>query len=1013
MAAMKRQRFWYPSIAGMLMLVANVFSPLAAQTGAIRGVVTDSATRRPLSGALVTLGTGQRSTTGAGGEYRLADLAPGTYTVRAQMIGFLPVDRQIAVAAGDEVSVDFALRLQPFRLDELVVVGYGTQTRENLSTAVSSIGAEDVAGQAVAATDAALQGKAPGVFVSQNAGNPGNAITIRVRGAASLNSNSQPLYIVDGVPVVSEDYSQIGKGGQGIRAATGLNGDEIQSMDVLKDAASASIYGARGSNGVVLITTKRGAAGRPVVTFNAYGGTQSAPKLVDLLNGTEYITYYNEGAENDGYGPDYFGAVGVADSIETDWQKEIFRSAPIGSAELAVSGGSDEIRYRVSGSYFEQKGIVLASNYRRLGGRVNLDFQASDRLNFATSFGVSGENFLRVEGDNTLDGVVTNAIANQPYLPVRNPDGTFASTADGLAYTNSIALAAFNDTRAHASTILGNAEMRWQATDALRATARVGVNLYHIRETEYQSPKVVGQYAAGVRGVAIRGFSLANKYVFDGFLTWDRVMAGRHALQLTAGTSVEHNPSEAEFIRGETLSDESLHEISSATTITSFSGTPSVNNLVSFFGRANYTLDDKYLFGASFRTDGASVFAPNNKYGSFPGFSAAWVLSRESFLAGNGTIDFLKLRASYGYTGNVAANDYPYQSANSSANYGGEPGYYSASIGNPDLRWERTRQMDVGVDLDLFRGRVNLVADWYHKKTSDLLVDRPLAGNSGYTTFTSNIGNMENKGFEFALTTVVLQPTNADGFRWATTLNMSFNKNRVTKLFDGQPFSTGIRLINRVEEGLPIGAFHAYIFEGVDPATGDAIYKDVDGDGFVTSADQTFVGSPWPDFQGGFTSAMNWKGFDLSGFFQFSQGNEIFNGMKIFSLSGGYYYDNHFRKALDRWQQPGDITDEPRASFDGTSGAREVSTRFIEDGSYLRLQELTLGYQLPTSFAASMGFANARLYFRGHNLFTITKYTGYNPDVNSNGSTVNISLGTDFYAYPLARTFSFGIQAGW
>ncbi len=1011
---MLRVRSAMCAAAVLLALAALPASPLAAQTAVIRGTVTDSASRRPLQGALVILiETNQRASTSATGEYRFENVAPGTYLVRVQMIGFSPSERRVAVAAGDDVSVDFGLRLQAINLQDVVVVGYGTQSRENLTTAVSSIGPQELTGQATASADAALQGKAPGVFVSQNAGNPGNAITVRVRGAASLNSNSQPLYVVDGVPIVSEDQSQIGKGGQGIRAASGINPEDIASIDVLKDAASASIYGTRGSNGVVLITTKRGRSGRPVVTFDGYAGTQDVPNRLSLFTATDYITYFNEAAENDGYGADYFGPVGVADSIHTDWQDLIFRRAPVAGGEMAVSGGTDQVRYRVSGNYFEQRGVVLSSNYRRMSGRVNLDFSASDRLSFSTNLGITGEDFLRVESDNSLDGVVGNAIANQPYLPAQFSNGTFSSTADGLSYTNSLALAAFNDTRARASTILGSVEARWQPATDLTATARVGVNLYNIRETEYQSPKVVGQYAAGVRGVAIRGFSLANKYIFDGYLTWNRNLSDRHTLQVTGGTSIEHNPSEAEFIRGETLSDETLHEVTNATNITSFSGAPSLNNLVSYFGRANYTLDDKYLFGASFRTDGASFFAPNHKYANFPGFSAAWVLSREPFLASNGTVDFLKLRASYGYTGNTANQDYPFQSKNSTANYGNEPGYYSSTIGNPNLRWERTRQIDAGVDLELFHSRVTLSADWYHKKTTDLLVDLPIAGNSGYTVFPTNIGNMENKGLEFSLNTVNLQPVQADGFRWVTSLNISANKNRVTKLYNGQPFSTGIRLINRVQEGQPIGAFYAFKFLGVDPATGDAIYDDIDHDGFITNADQTIVGSPWPDFSGGFTNTVTWHGFDLNAFFQFSQGNQIFNGMKIFSLSGGYYYDNEFTEALNRWQQPGDQTNEPRASFDGVSGARVVSSRFIEDGSYIRLQELTVGYQLPNTMAKSLGFANARVYLRGLNLFTITKYTGYNPDVNSNGSTARISLGTDFYAYPLARTFSFGIQAGW
>ncbi len=313
----------------------------------------------------------------------------------------------------------------------------------------------------------------------------------------------------------------------------------------------------------------------------------------------------------------------------------------------------------------------------------------------------------------------------------------------------------------------------------------------------------------------------------------------------------------------------------------------------------------------------------------------------------------------------------------------------------------------------MFDGRLALTAEWYQKKTNDLIVSRPIAGNSGFTSVFDNVGNMSNTGVELQISTINAKSTRANGFFWTTTLNVAHNKNEVTKLFGDQPFSNGTRLINRVEVGQPIGAFHAYRFLGVDPQTGDAIYDDINGDGDITSADRTIVGSPWPDFTGGLTNHMSIGGFDLTGFFQFSKGNKVFNGMRIFSDAGGYYLDNHFRDVLNRWQQPGDVTDQPRASYDGTSGAREVSSRFIEDASYIRLRELTFGYNLPNRVARRLGFDNARVYLMGRNVFTITDYTGYNPDVNSNGSTANVSLGTDFYAYPIARTFSFGVQLGW
>ena len=1006
---------WSSRLAALGVLLALAVGAGRAEAQTVRGTVSDSASGKPLEGALVTvIGTAKRTVSSGNGQFTLENLTAGKITLRVSMIGYAPQVRALALLPGDEATADFKLDVKAVELEELVSVGYGTVTRENLATAVSSVSSEDISGQANASSDAALQGRAPGVQVVQNAGNPGNAVTVKVRGTASFSASSQPLYVVDGVPVVSEDLSQMSFGGQGIRAITGLSPDDIASIDVLKDAASASIYGSRGSNGVVLITTKRGQTGRAQVSFNAFYGTQAPSKTVDLLTGTQYMTYMNEAAENDGYGADYFGVVGVDDTVNTNWQDAIYRRAPISSAELAVSGGTDQIRYRVAGTWFDQDGIALSSGYRRIGTRANLDFVATPRLNFSVGLAVSGERNQRIQNDDNLEGVTTNAIADEPLYPVRQPNGAFTTTADGIAYPNPVAIAHFNEAFARTTTVIGNVEGRYSFTPSLTFTGRVGVNLYTLREQQYRSPLVEGTEAAGLGGIAEQAYSTGNKYVFDGFFSWNRLLSGND-LSVTAGSSVELNRSDRNYLRGENLSDPSVKQVNNSNKVTSFGGTFAEDNLVSFFGRANYSIADKYLLGVTFRRDEASVFGPGNRAGFFPGASLAWVASREGFLANNGTISLFKIRTSVGRTGNQALSAYPWQGTWCSANYGDESGYYPCKLANTKLGWEKTTQVNLGADLELWNGRVTFTGDWYNKNTSDLLLDRPLAGNSGYTTFIANIGELRNRGVELGLTTVLAQPARADGLRWVTTLNLSFNKNEVTALYDDQPFSTGYYEMNRVEVGHPLGAFHGYKFTGVDPATGDALYKDVDGDGQLTSADRTFIGDPWPDYTGGFTSTWSWKRFDLTTFFQFSKGNDVFNAMRVFSDDGGYNYDNKFADVMDRWQQPGDKTDQPRASFDGLSDARRVSSRWLEDGSYLRLQDLTLGYQLPDQLAASAGFASARLYVRAQNLWTTTKYTGYNPEVNSNGSSSGqtAQIATDFYAYPLARTWTFGIQAGW
>ncbi|HWA16814.1 MAG TPA: SusC/RagA family TonB-linked outer membrane protein, partial [Gemmatimonadales bacterium] len=577
---------------------------------------------------------------------------------------------------------------------------------------------------------------------------------------------------------------------------------------------------------------------------------------------------------------------------------------------------------------------------------------------------------------------------------------------------NPVDLAEHNTTFARTTSVFANVEARYDLGRGLQATARVGTDLYNLTEDQYQSPLVPGSDGAKYNGVAKRGYSNGQRYVFDGFMNFDRTFSTIHTLSLTGGTSLEYNRTDNSFLRGENLTDQKLEQVSNATAVTQYSGTYGENGLVSFFGRANYTYNDRYLLGLSFRSDGASVFGPSNRYGFFPGGSLAWVMSRERFLADNKTLTLVKLRGSLGRTGNQAIGNYPYQTTYCTANYGEEAGYYPCNLGNNNLSWEKTTQLDLGFDVELWNGRVALTADWYNKKTSDLLLSRPIAGSSGYTSFTDNIGGMSNKGVELTLTAVPVQSTRADGFRLVTTANISTNRNRVTKLYNNQPFNTGYYDINRVEVGQRLGAFYAYHFLGVDPATGDAIYEDLNGDGEITTSDKKIVGNPWPDYTGGLTTTATFKRFDVTAFFQFSKGNDVFNGQRVFADEGGYNYDNKFRNVLKRWQKEGDQTNEPRASFDGVSGARLISSRFIEDASYLRLADLTVGYQLPDRWAAAVGMANARFYVRGQNVFTSTDYTGYNPEVNSNGNS-SASLATDFYAYPLARTWSFGVQAGW
>jgi TonB-linked SusC/RagA family outer membrane protein len=997
---------------GLAAAIAAAPPALAQGTGTVRGAVTDTVTGQPIENAqVVVVGGGRVARTSAGGQYVLYGVPAGEVHLRVQRLGYELRERRVALAAGDTATADFGLRASAVRLGEVVAIGYGEANQRELSSAAVTITAQEIENQPIASVPATLQGRAAGVQVIQNAGNPGNGISVRVRGAASITASNQPLFVVDGVPVLSENVAQLGMGGQEIDAISGINPNDLESVTILKDAAATAIYGSRGSNGVVVLTTKRGRAGRPTFTVNAYTGTQEVERTIPLLDAQQYVEFMNEARVNDGRAPLFDPDTDIL--ANTNWQDAIYRGAPVSTLELSAAGGDARTRYLVSGSVFDQEGIVLGSAYNRVSGRVNLDFTQSQRLSFGASLALARELNDRIENDGDLNGIVTNALALAPIYPVRFEDGTFTSTDDGLEYPNSVHLGEANSAQARTLRALGNVEARVGLIGPLRFTSRLGIDMYTLREDQYESPAVGGTYASGVEGVAKRGYTTASRYIFDNFLTFDEQYGDRHSLGLVGGTSVELARRELNFVRGEQLTSPRLTQVRNASIITDFDGTISENRLLSFFGRANYTLDGRYLFGASIRTDGSSRFYEDNRFGVFPAASLGWLVSEEPFLAENRFISELKLRTSYGLTGNELIANYPYQGLFESANYVGTPGFAPASIENRDLKWETTRQFDLGMDLGIFGGRVALTADYYVKKTDDLLLDRPITATSGFTSVYANVGSIENRGVELGLNTVNVESDRPGGLRWTTGLNVSRNRNKVTKLFNDEPFNAGERSINRIEVGQPLGAFQTFRFLGVDPATGNAIYEDVDGDNAITAADMQIIGSPWPDYTGGVTNTLSFGGFELNAFLQFSQGAEVFNAVRIFADVGGRFLDNHYTSALRRWRQAGDVTDQPRASSRGNSGANRISSRFIEDGSYWRLQDVTLAYTLPAGLAAMGRFQSARLFVSGRNLKTWTDYSGYTPDVNSNGSTAQTALGTDFYAYPLARTVTVGVRGVW
>ncbi|HEX5438407.1 MAG TPA: SusC/RagA family TonB-linked outer membrane protein, partial [Gemmatimonadaceae bacterium] len=577
----------------MLGLAASlvIASTAAAQgTATIRGTVTDSATGQPIENVQVTIpGTTTGTLTDVQGRYTLGNVTAGTLTVRAQVIGYTQGERQITVAAGDTATANFGLRQTAVQLGGVVVVGYGTENRSQVTGAVTTVSGADVANTPVAGVDAALQGKAPGVQVTQNSGDPGNGISVRVRGAASISASNQPLYVVDGVPVQSEDFAQLSPSGQGLTAITGLDPNDIASITVLKDAASAAIYGSRASNGVVMITTKRGQAGKARFTLDAYTGWQNVAHRLSLMNAQQYVAYMNEGADNDGEDEPFTSLTDTTYGYD-DWQSAIFRTAPVSNIHLGVSGGTDQLRYFVDGSYFDQDGVVLGSKYNRTNARVNVDYNASNRLSLKTSIGLSHENDNRIEGDNSDNGVVTNAVGEPPIYPYRTATGAFTNPDDfdEFIYTNPVAIGAYDRLPTITDRVLGNVEGNYDFNPHFTLTGRLGADVLHMREDQWQSPLVVGTYAFGASGVAKSGYNNANRYLMESFLTYRGGADSAGSWNIVGGASVEYNHQELNFIRGEGFSSPDFHYVRDAASVVEYDGIPFDHNLVSYFARANY-----------------------------------------------------------------------------------------------------------------------------------------------------------------------------------------------------------------------------------------------------------------------------------------------------------------------------------------------------------------------------------------------------------------------------------------
>lgn len=968
----------------LFLLPVFVFGQRITVTGIVTSVMENNIT---LPGVTVVIkNTTQGATTDLNGRFSIQ--ANTTDTLVFSYVGM--VTNEIPVNGRSVINVGMELDIA--RLGEVIVVGYGTESSRLISGSLGVVSDSEIRDVPLRTIDGVLQGRTAGVQVSQNSGTPGSATTVRVRGNSSITAGNQPLYVIDGIPMITGNYGQVGFSGQGINALSDINPNDIESITVLKDASAAAIYGARATNGVILITTRRGSKQRTNINFNASHGIQEVVNVLEMLNAEQWHDY--RGTQPDPNNP-----------VDVDWLDQVFRVAPMSSYELSASGGDGATQFFVSGNYYNQEGTLLGTDYQRLNGRLNLDHKMNDFVNFGASFGASYSLNNRVEGDRSLNGVLPNALTMPPIHPIFNADGTY--NEDG-PYANPIAIGREAINEAHSLRTLGNAYVDIRFLKNLTFSTKWGFDYLSLREHSFDPPTT--RQGARSNGIGIAAQNNVLNIVSNNLLRYSNSFNRVHNLEALAGYSFEIFQRRNQYARGVDFPGPFFEYLAEAATITSSYARAVNRGMNSYFGQFKYNYDYRYIVTLSGRYDGSTKFGDNNKYGFFPAMSLAWRVTEESFFQPMTSIfDEFRMRASFGLTGNDGIPDFAYLNLyRGGTNYLGGAGIAPSQLPNPNLKWETTAQVNVGIDLAVLEERVSLAIDYYHNRTKDLLFDRPISMTSGYYSITTNIGELENRGIELSLTSINVQ---TDVFEWNSRLNISRNRNKILSLYKDQPLDNLDRYSpSIVMVGEPMSIFFGYRSLGVDPSTGDIVFDDVNGDGVINADDRVKIGDPNPKLTGGFTNTLTYNQFELGVFLQFSYGNDIFNGNRIFieAMKGA---DNQSTAVLRRWRQPGDLTDIPRATELDPNNNNRISSRFVEDGSYLRVKNVTLSYILNRQLAERLKVRSARAYISAQNLLTFTKYSGMDPEVNYTGDN-NLLRATDFFTYPQARTFTVGINLG-
>jgi TonB-linked SusC/RagA family outer membrane protein len=1028
-----------------------------AQSRQIRGKVTDAKEGQPLIGVTVKVkGAASGTNTDANGQFLLNIPASGNTALVFSYVGYQ--SQEVPAQGQSELTVK--LETTSKALGELVVVGYGTQSKRAVTGAVASIEYNKFKDRSFSNVTQALAGQLPGVNITQSQGAPGQSPNIRIRGISSITAGTTPLYVVDGLPMENFNLNNV-------------NPQDIQSVEVLKDASSAAIYGSRGANGVIIVTTKLGKPGKATVNASYEYGLQDVNRPVELMDAQQFVQYYVDAHNNAWVASGPGRSVSDPNSVRgrqyqipvdfltnpqqfgkgTDWQDVMFRTAPSHNAQLSVSGGTEKTQYLFSGGYLDQQAVLDQNYYKRLSVRSNIRHQVSDKVSIGLNLSFAGI-YDRTDGTLGKSDVVSLGLQSDPIFPVYNENGNlgfkdpnstwyrFAQYSD-LQLWHPYSLTREIDKQNKSFNTLGTAFLEYNIINGLKFRTSASGNLYNTRYNSYRNKNQKYGYSSALEAEGSVNSSFMLNGLTENTLTYDKQF-DQHGLTVLLGYTVQKQRDEYSAQTSGAYPNDLVPTLNAGMP-TSGTSTATEWAMLSYLARVNYNYRNRYFLTAAVRRDGSSRFGPSSRWGYFPSVSAGWLLSDESFMKDVSWISNLKLRASYGVAGNNQIPNYGPISLLGSQNYvhGNDlaNGLYITNIQNPDLRWEKTTQLNAGVDVGLFDDRLSLSAEFYRSTTKDLLLNVPIPDISGFATQLTNIGKMRNTGFELNLSSQNLRGQ----FSWSTDFNLSLNRNKVLQLGPGNApiIYTDYVVTVKTEVGQPISNFYGYIFDGVyntpeqiaktphDPTTapGDPIVRDVNGDGQITEADRTTLGNYQPDFVSGITNTFSYKGFSFSFMLQGSFGGEITNQLIRYNgiWNGGR---NAYAEVANYWRSPENPGDGKhfKPTIEPKGLQEKFSSYWVEDATFVRIKNINLSYALPQKLMARTPIKSARVYVNAENVRLFSKYLNYDPENTTypatNYSTTGTSntgvassvmppgamIGVDYGSYPVPRVITFGAK---